>query len=148
MARPDSSRRARTPCELRVRDRLVLVVARADNRDDGAEDLLLDDLVLVPRADEHGRVRKKPFAGTSGARASDRLDAPAGERALDEAADALALRGRDERADVHAGREAVADPHALVDNALHRRRDLLDEPRGRVDARRGVAVPPCPGTRP
>src|SRR5664280_2147439 len=84
---------------VRPLDRLVLV-DEALHRDDRAEDLLLDDLVVLSEAGDHcGLVEEPPIAEALPAR----LDLGVVREAFAEAAHPFELHGTVERADVHVG---------------------------------------------
>ena len=75
---------------------LLVGVGEAGDGDHRAEHLLADDLVVLERAGEDGRLVIEARARDRAA-AGDRLHVPGGEGALHEAVHALALAGADQR---------------------------------------------------
>src|SRR5436190_5294131 len=108
VARPDRGREAVLDAVGPV-DRLLLVAERL-HRDDRAEDLALDHLVVLIEAGDDGRLQEE--AGRVGLVAA-RDDLRVGRLALEEALDALALASRVQRAERRVRAQRVAHDHAL-----------------------------------
>ena len=137
VARPHR-RHQPVPHVVRDADRILLVLER-DHRDDRPEDLLLRDRHRAFDSGEHGRRIERALA-VADRSAGDDLGAFLASL-LDEAVDLVAVRGRDQRADLRLRIERIADTQLLRERGELRDEVVVDRPLDEHARARLAALP-------